>query len=98
MDQQTTGMNEQPGMQPQQQNIMPEPPEVITSKDHLYISDMLSWNLLAMKKAHAFAAQCQDQQISQALDEAGRMHHMHYQMLLAHFDKQNQSQNSSQLQ
>lgn len=34
----------------QQQGFMQEPPQVISVKDHLYINDMLSWNLLAMKK------------------------------------------------
>ncbi|WP_416147126.1 hypothetical protein ACM26V_12955 [Salipaludibacillus sp. HK11] len=67
-----------------QGQTMPQPPNVVTNKDHLYISDMLSWNLLAMKKAHAFAEQCADQQISQALDQAGKMHYEHYQKLLSH--------------
>lgn len=26
------------------------PPAVISTKDHLYLEDMLNWNLLAMKK------------------------------------------------
>ncbi len=76
--------------QPNQGQMMTEPPEVVTSKDHLYINDMLSWNLLAMKKAHAFAEQCSDQQISQALDQAGQMHYDHYQRLLTHLQTQGQ--------
>lgn len=67
-----------------QQPIMPEPPAVITTKDQLYISDMLSWNLLAMKKAHFFAQQCQDQEIKQTLEKAGSMHQQHYQKILSH--------------
>ena len=39
----------------QQQGMMQQPPQVLTTKDSLYLNDMLSWNLLAMKKAH-FAA------------------------------------------
>lgn len=76
--------------QPNQGEMMSQPPPVVTSKDHLYITDMLSWNLLAMKKAHAFAEQCSDQQISQALDQAGKMHHEHYQKLLNHLQTQGQ--------
>ncbi|MDG5788937.1 hypothetical protein QA612_15885 [Evansella sp. AB-P1] len=76
-----------------QQNVMPEPPNVITTKDHMYVTDMLSWNLLAMKKAHAYAQQCTDPQISQALDEAGRMHNNHYQTILNHLNQQNQQMN-----
>ncbi|MFA9559838.1 hypothetical protein ACERII_21225 [Evansella sp. AB-rgal1] len=92
--QQNMGMNQ--GQQ--QQNIMPEPPNVITSKDHLYITDMLSWNLLAMKKAHAFAQQCTDQQVSQAVEQAGKMHYKHYQMLLNHLNQQQSQQMSQPLQ
>ncbi|TMW72450.1 hypothetical protein [Alteribacter natronophilus] len=81
-------MQQQPQSQ-QGQNIMPQPPEVVTTKDHLYICDMLSWNLMAMKKAHQSAQQCSDQDIKNALDEAGRMHYMHYQKLLTHLQGQN---------
>ncbi|MCR6095203.1 hypothetical protein HXA31_12795 [Salipaludibacillus agaradhaerens] len=82
-------MQQQPSMN-QGQN-MPHPPPVITTKDHLYINDMLAWNLLAMKKAHAFSQQCSDQEVSQALDQAGRMHQEHYQTLLTHLQTQGQS-------
>lgn len=82
----------------QQQNIMPEPPNVITSKDHLYITDMLSWNLLAIKKAHSFAQLCTDQQVKQAVEQAGKMHYRHYQMLLNHLNQQQSQQMSQPLQ
>lgn len=36
----------------QNQQGMTTPPPVISTKDHLYLQDMLHWNLLAMKKAH----------------------------------------------
>ncbi|MBM7096971.1 MULTISPECIES: hypothetical protein [Alteribacter] len=87
-------MQQQPNQQ-QGQSVMPQPPEVVTNKDHLYISDMLSWNLMAMKKAHQFSQQCQDQQIKDALDQAGRMHYMHYQKLLTHLQGTN---NTNQIQ
>lgn len=80
-----------------QQGIMPQPPSVVTSKDHLYITDMLSWNLLAMKKAHFFAGQCKDPEIKTALEQAGQMHQRHYQKILGHLQNQNQpSQNTLQ--
>ncbi|WP_431309003.1 hypothetical protein [Halalkalibacter lacteus] len=79
------------GMQGQnQQAIMPEPPAVITTKDQLYLSDMLSWNLLAMKKAHFFAQQCQDQEIKMTIEKAGRMHQQHYEKILSHLKTTNQ--------
>lgn len=74
----------------QQQGIMPQPPTVVTSKDQLYISDMLSWNLLAMKKCHFFAQQCIDPEIKSAIEKAGQMHQRHYQTILNHLQNQNQ--------
>lgn len=84
---------------PQQQSMM-QPPNVITSKDQLYLTDMLSWNLLAMKKAHFFAGQCQNQEIKQQLEKVGHMHNQHYQKILNHLQSQPTQQSSigSQLQ
>ncbi|QKS72223.1 hypothetical protein FLK61_36895 [Paenalkalicoccus suaedae] len=61
-----------------------QPPDVITVKDHLYLEDMLSWNLLAMKKANALSEQCTDPSLKETLTAAGRMHERHYQKLLTH--------------
>lgn len=80
------------GQMNQQQPTMPNPPAIITGKDQLYITDMLSWNLLAMKKAHFFAQQCQDPEIKQAIDQAGMMHKRHYEKILTHLQTQNQQQ------
>ncbi|MRX72029.1 hypothetical protein GJU40_07570 [Bacillus lacus] len=64
--------------------VIEQPPAVLTTKDHLYLSDMLTWNLLAMKKAHFFAGQCQDQQLKDALNQVGAMHSGHYERILTH--------------
>ncbi|MBM0066207.1 hypothetical protein [Alkalicoccobacillus gibsonii] len=68
----------------QQQGFMQEPPQVISVKDHLYLNDMLSWNLLAMKKANFYASYCQDTEIKEAITQAGQMHQRHYERLLNH--------------
>lgn len=68
-----------------QQNIMPHPPNVVTTKDHLYLEDMLNWNLNVIKKANAFAQQCQDQQVKNDLLQVCMMHQNHYDRLLQHF-------------
>ncbi len=81
MEQQPIHQNQQP--------IKMTPPEVVTVKDSLYLTDMLSWNLLAMKKAHFYAQQCQDQEIKAALDKVGMMHQKHYNQILRHLNKQN---------
>lgn len=83
---QNQNMNNQQNEQGQQQ-IMQEPPHIITTKDFAYINDMLAWNLLAMKKAHNMAQQCQDTQIRAELDLCGQMHQRHYEMILAHLQE-----------
>lgn len=80
--------------QAQNQPLMMQPPQVITTKDHLYLKDQLSWELVAMKKCRHFASECQDEQIRQAIDEAGQMHQRHYQILLSHL----QNNNSAEMQ
>lgn len=75
----------------QQQPTMQVPPQVITTKDHIYLKDQLSWLLLAMKKCHHYAQECTDTQIAQAIDQAGQMHQRHYMLLLKHLQNDNTS-------
>lgn len=90
-------MNNQQQSTQSQQPIMPQPPNVLTTKDHLYLTDMLSWNLVAMKKAYHFANECIDQEVKQAIEKAGQMHQRHYEKLLSHLQAQPmQSQQSNQ--
>lgn len=78
--------------QSQQQGIMQQPPSVISTKDSLYLNDMLSWNLLAMKKAHFFAQQCQDQELKAEIERWGQMHQSHYEKIIQHLNNpQNQA-------
>ncbi|KKB74382.1 MULTISPECIES: hypothetical protein [Bacillus] len=77
----------------QNQQGMAAPPPVISTKDHLYLQDMLNWNLLAMKKAHFMAEQCQDQSLKAELDRVGQMHHSHYNAILNHL-RQGQNDNN----
>lgn len=80
--------NQSTNQQPQNnEGIMQQPPHVITTKDFAYINDMLAWNLLAMKKAHFAASQCQDQQIKSLLDQSGHMHQRHYEKILGHLNE-----------
>ncbi|MFZ4450861.1 hypothetical protein [Salibacterium aidingense] len=82
-----------PQQQPQSsssQNVMPQPPQSVTVKDHLYIEDMLSWNLTAAKKAAFFSKQCTDMEVKQELETMARMHERHYQQLLPHLQSGSQ--------
>ncbi|WAA11921.1 hypothetical protein [Fervidibacillus halotolerans] len=73
----------------EQQSTMPQPPSIVTVKDALYVTDMLSWNLLAAKKAHFFANHCQDPEIQNAIHKVGQMHQKHYKKILTYLNKQN---------
>jgi hypothetical protein len=91
--QQPMGMQNQQQMGGQQSQItFQTPPPVVTTKDQLYLTDMLSWNLLAMKKAHFFAQQCQDQEIKSVLEKTGQMHQRHYEKILSHLKTTEQQQ------
>lgn len=71
----------------QQAQTMPQPPNVISSKDLLYLTDMLSWNLNACKKAHFYAGQCQTPELQASLEQAGQMHQRHYEKILQHLNQ-----------
>ncbi|WP_227937527.1 hypothetical protein [Alkalihalobacillus deserti] len=75
-----------------QQATFQTPPPVITTKDQLYLTDILSWNMIAMKKAHFFAQQCQDQEIKALLEKTGQMHQRHYEKILSHLKTTEQQQ------
>ncbi|WP_132372551.1 hypothetical protein [Melghiribacillus thermohalophilus] len=70
----------------QNQN-MQMPPTMVSSKDQMYLTDMLTWNLTASKKAHFFARQCQNQDVKTALEDAGRMHQRHYEKILQYLNR-----------
>jgi hypothetical protein len=87
--------------QPNQPQI-PNPPRAITTKDLLYIKDVLSWELLAFKKFHHLAQQVTNPQIKQALEKCGQLHQNHYQRMLPHLQVNNNAalanmQNSQQM-
>ena len=80
-------MQQQTVMGPQP--TMTAPPAVITTKDLMYLRDMMSWQLLAAKKCSHFAKECTDPAVRQAIDKVGQMHLRHYGMLLKHCQHDN---------
>ncbi|WP_343073133.1 hypothetical protein [Salicibibacter cibarius] len=82
-------MQQQPG-QSGQQNMMMEPPQTLSTKDQLYLSDMLNWNLTAAKKANFYAEQCNDNDIKSACQRVAQMHEHHYQTFLSHLQQHTQ--------
>ncbi|WP_173915720.1 hypothetical protein [Halobacillus sp. Marseille-Q1614] len=77
----------------QQSQPMEQPPTLVSTKDQMYITDMLAWNLNACKKAHFFAEQCQTPEIQQALEQAGQMHQRHYDKILSYLNTNNKTMN-----
>jgi len=62
--------------------MYPEPPKMISTKDFLFIKDMMSWNLLAAKKMKAASENCQLPDLKKEFETAGQMHTKHYNELL----------------
>jgi hypothetical protein len=92
MEQQNSSTNQQ-----QSTGFMKEPPNIVSVKDSLYLTDMLAWNLIAIKKAHFFAGQCTDPQVIDALNRCGQMHQRHYETILTHLST-DQQQSPQQFQ
>ncbi|MBY6035044.1 hypothetical protein KUV80_00160 [Fictibacillus nanhaiensis] len=79
-----------------QQAVFQTPPQVVTGKDLNYIKDMLSWNLLGMKKAHFMATQCQDPEVKATLEKACQMHENHYKQIIRHISSHQSTINQTQ--
>lgn len=73
----------------QQGHIMQQPPNMVSTKDLLYLTDMMSWNLMALKKAHFFAEQCTIPELKMAAENVCKMHQKHYQTILQHTKQPN---------
>ncbi|QGG49214.1 hypothetical protein [Heliorestis convoluta] len=69
------------------------PPQSLTDKDLLFLTEMLFFQLNAAKKCYHFSQQCSDQQIRDLLDKAGQMHQRHYKLLLQQFQFGNMPSN-----
>lgn len=85
---QQAGQGQQMG-QAMQQNRMPQPPQIVTTKDLLYIKDALSWELDVIKKFNHFSQEAQDQKVKNLIKQASQMHQKHYQVLLKHLNPAN---------
>lgn len=73
-----------------QQKRMSQPPQVLSTKDDAYLTDALSWELLAAKKAHSFASQCSNQQVKHQVEQLCQLHQQHYNILLNHLSTNRQ--------
>jgi len=71
---------------------MVKPPNVISTKDALYLKDILGWELLAVKKCTDCQQHIQDPALKQLFTEIANMHRRHYDTLLGHLQTQNAAQ------
>ncbi|MGQ9557089.1 MAG: hypothetical protein ACUVTU_03920 [Desulfurispora sp.] len=76
----------------QTQQLMAQPPNIISTKDHLYLKDALSWTLTASKKCHFYAQNCTDPEIRHIFMQLGQIHQRQYQALLNHTHPQHNAQ------
>ncbi|WP_019243832.1 MULTISPECIES: hypothetical protein [Bacillus] len=80
-------MNQQQNQSQQAMTNQPtyqEPPAVLSTKDALYLTDMMSWNLLVFKKAAFYAQHCQDPEVKQMIIQVGQLHQKQYNSFLSH--------------
>lgn len=62
---------------------MKETPNIITSKDLLYIEDMLNWNYTMIKKINVLIECVEEEEVLTLLKKACKMHNKHYNSLLS---------------
>jgi len=63
-------------------SIINQPPNVLSVKDNIFITDMLSNNLTGIKTVNEFMSKTSDQEIKNILDSVEKMHQKHYDILL----------------
>lgn len=58
-------------------------PQIISTKDLSYISDMFEWNYNAYKQINHFIGEVKNEEIKEVLESASNMHYNHLQYLIA---------------
>lgn len=70
----------------------------ISTKDSLYLEDILAWNLLAAKKIHFAASNCQTPEVKAGLEKACQMHTKHFETISNYLSSASANQTSGQMQ
>ncbi|MBA4542115.1 hypothetical protein I8U17_12050 [Thermoactinomyces sp. CICC 10521] len=68
----------------------------LSDKDLHYLTDEMSWELLAMKKCNHYAGLCQDASVQSLINQIGQMHQRHYEMLLSQIQSSTGAASTSQ--
>lgn len=62
--------------------VINQPPNVLSVKDNIYLSDMLASNLMGIKTINEYKHKLTDQEIKNILESVENMHIKHYDILL----------------
>lgn len=62
---------------------MKQVPNMISTKDLDYLSDMINWNFICSKKINHFINEVQDPEIKQLLESVRNMHTAHAKKLVS---------------
>lgn len=68
---------------------MIQPPKIVSTKDLLYLKDILAWQLLVIKRFAHFSREVKMPALKQLLGQLIEMHKQHYQTLLSHLQTNN---------
>jgi len=63
-------------------------PQIISTKDLAYLSDMFQWNETAFKQINHFIGEVQDEQVKELLERFRNMHEDHMNFIISILKKE----------
>lgn len=63
-------------------------PQIISTKDLAYLSDMFEWNYNAFKQINHFISEVKDKEINELLERIRNMHEDHLQFIISILKKE----------
>lgn len=63
-------------------------PQIISTKDLAYISDMFEWNLIAFKQINHFIGEVKDEEIKEVFERLRNMHEEHLHFMISILKKE----------
>ncbi|MBE3563585.1 MAG: hypothetical protein IMX05_07705 [Hydrogenibacillus schlegelii] len=68
---------------------MLQPPTIVSTKDLLYLKDILTWQLLTLKQLHHYGREMKMPALKQLSGQLIEMHRQHAQTILGHLKTDN---------
>lgn len=63
-------------------------PQIISTKDLAYLSDMFEWNSTAFKQINHFIGEIKDEEVKETLERLLNMHEEHLQFIISILKKE----------